>query len=70
MRVAENDLSEFVDQLLSISTPSDYAILLDDYGVRRTTLDFWQYSDELHQFFYKLNPVEYGYLDYNRLENR
>ena len=47
-----------------------YQSLLDNYGIRRTDRDFWRYSDELHAAFEKSDPLNYGLLDYNRLENR
>jgi len=51
-------------------TEDDYAQLLDNYGVRRTSPNFWQHSDALHTAFKQISPVEYGLFDYSRLENR
>ncbi len=70
MRVARNKVEDFVDKMISLETPNDYSALLDEYGIRRTHANFWQYSDELHSFLYQEDPIEYGVLDYNRLENR
>ncbi len=70
MRVSRDKVVNFVDRVLSLETPDDYSALLDMYGIRRTHSDFWRYSDELHEFLYKESPIEYGFLDYNRLENR
>jgi hypothetical protein len=38
--------------------------------VRRTNPGFWALSDEVHLAMRERNPVGFGLLDYNRLENR
>jgi hypothetical protein len=68
--VKEADLGSFADRLSSMRTEDDYAQLLDDYGVRRTSPTFWQQSDAFHAAFEQIAPVEYGLFDYHRLENR
>ena len=68
--VKETDLGSFADQISSMGTEDDYAQLLDDYGVRRTSPKFWQQSDAFHAAFEQIAPVEYGLFDYHRLENR
>ncbi|ACE83915.1 fatty acid cis/trans isomerase [Cellvibrio japonicus] len=70
LRVEETDLPGFVSQLEAISSEEDYRRLLDKYGVRRTSADFWRFSDRLHERYRQQQPEEYGLLDYNRLENR
>ncbi|GAL18322.1 fatty acid cis/trans isomerase [Vibrio maritimus] len=44
--------------------------LLDNYAVRRTSKDFWGFSDQVHEFYQRTQPIEFGLLDYNRFENR
>lgn len=63
-------LSDFVEQILAIQAEADYVKLLDRYGVRRTTPNFWEFSDSIHDHFIQQQPVQFGYLDYNRFENR
>jgi len=48
----------------------DYSSLLDKYGVRRTSPEFWKLSDAFHAAYQRDAPVEYGLFDYSRLENR
>ena len=68
--VNDYDIERFVDMISSLRTEGDYARLLDNFGVRRTSPNFWQHSDAIHAA-YRLNaPVEHGRFDYNRLENR
>jgi hypothetical protein len=38
--------------------------------VRRTNPKFWDYSENMHRYFKDTYPTEFGYLDFNRLENR
>lgn len=69
-RVNEADLARLVAQAEQLNTEQDYAKLLDNFGVRRTAADFWAFSDQLNQQFMRQHPIDSGWLDYNRLENR
>jgi len=68
--VDEQDVAAFVDAISKLEAESDYAALWDTYGVRRTDPNFWPHSDAVHASFRKADPVGFGMLDYNRLENR
>jgi hypothetical protein len=68
--VKENELDKFVDQFSVIKSEQDYTMLLDNFGVRRTNKDFWHFSDSIHDTYMSSHPVDAGYLDFNRLENR
>ena len=68
--VRDEQLNDFVAGISSLSNEDDYEALMDQFGVRRTNPDFWQYSDALHRAFEQQEPLDYGLLDYNRLENR
>ncbi|MFA3791052.1 fatty acid cis/trans isomerase [Aliiglaciecola sp. SL4] len=69
-RVKETELARMVALAQQIKTEQDYASFLDAFAVRRTSKDFWQFSEKLNQIFMQDNPIEAGWLDYNRLENR
>jgi hypothetical protein len=69
-KVKKSDLKQFVDRVLALRELSDYTKLLDDFGVRRTDPSFWEHSDRVHQAMKEELPIEFGMLDYNRLENR
>jgi len=64
------DIERFVDMVSSLRTEGDYARLLDNYGIRRTSPEFWSQSDAFMAAYQKDAPIEYGLFDYNRLENR
>lgn len=68
-KVNEIDLMKFINQISSLEDEDHYSALLDRFAIRRTNKDFWQHSDELHTWYNKNQPLEYGLLDYNRLEN-
>lgn len=70
LQVDENEVQELVDAIQHITREGDYARLLSRFGVRRTDPNFWEFSDRIHAAFARIDPIEYGRLDYNRLENR
>lgn len=69
-RVKEADLASLVTKAQQIKTEQDYVAFLDEFAVRRTAKDFWEFSDKLNQTSMNHNLIEGGWLDYNRLENR
>ncbi|MGF1682876.1 fatty acid cis/trans isomerase [Photobacterium minamisatsumaniensis] len=68
--VKESQLSQLAIQLSYVESEADYRELLDQYAVRRTSKDFWSFSDKLNQLYRDSFPIEAGVLDYNRLQNR
>lgn len=70
LQVNEQQLAALSERIKALATEEDYTALLDDYGIRRTDPNFWQFSDAVHQQLRKIEPIAYGLLDYNRLENR
>ena len=69
-RVEASKLMRFTASLASIENSADYERFVDEYGVRRTDPLFWQHSDALHAAWQHAAPIEYGILDFGRLENR
>ena len=70
MLVNEKKLPDFSEKILNLRSESDYELLRDKYGVRRTNPNFWAFSDELLRYYRTSEPKEAGILDYNRMENR
>ncbi|WP_413283364.1 fatty acid cis/trans isomerase [Vibrio sp. MA40-2] len=68
--VKEDEISELYQMLSVMRTEQDYIKLLDRFAVRRSSKQFWPFSDALHQWYQDDQPVEFGLLDYNRFENR
>jgi hypothetical protein len=68
--VDEKEVGSFVSMIASLQSEEDCAALLDSYGVRRTSTEFWAQSDLLHDAYRTAAPVESGVFDFNRFENR
>lgn len=69
-RVQESELPKLVAQVQQLKTEADYLKLIQQYAIRRSSPDFWAFSDELNRLFMQQYPIEASWLDYNRLENR
>ena len=69
-KLAPTDLPSFVQSVQSLQKKQDYFDLMRDFGIRRSNASFWLHSDRVHQLYRADYPIEYGLLDYNRLENR
>jgi hypothetical protein len=70
MHVEKSRLQELAQQIQGLKSESDYRSLLDRFAVRRSNPEFWPFSDDVHQAYESSDPVEAGWFDYNRLENR
>ena len=70
LRLKRSQLPDLARRLQTINNADDYSALLDDYGVRRTEPRFWAFSDRLHRDFQQRYPLQAGWFDFNRLENR
>jgi hypothetical protein len=69
-RTTTASLGTFVDQVAGMQGEAGYIALLNDFGVRRTSPDFWAFSDALQRDYVQQEPVTGAILDYNRFENR
>jgi len=63
-------LTEFTGTVQGLSSESDYQMLADHFGIRRTNPAFWTYSDALQDAYAHLTTGGAALLDYNRFENR
>lgn len=70
LSVDKDDLDDFSQEIQELSNEQRYRTFLDRYGVRRTSANFWQFSDQLHRDYRRQAGFRFGVLDYNRLENR
>jgi hypothetical protein len=68
--VPESQLTELRQRIASLAGESDYAELMDRFGVRRTNPRFWSLSDQAHLAMQAQDRVGFGMFDYNRLQNR
>ncbi|KIE21567.1 9-hexadecenoic acid cis-trans isomerase [Vibrio sinaloensis] len=70
LSLEESDIPQFVTLLSNIESEEDYVKLLDRFAVRRSSDEFWPFSDRVHRWYQQNQPIEFGLLDYNRFENR
>lgn len=70
LHVKEDEVSQLYQLLSSMKNQEDYTKLLDRFAIRRSSPEFWPFSDLIHQWYKQDQPVEFGLLDYNRFENR
>lgn len=66
--VDQKHLASFVDSVRAMRSPSDFATLVDRFGFRRTDRRFWGISDAIHDHWRTERPIDFGILDYSRLE--
>ncbi|TFH90566.1 fatty acid cis/trans isomerase [Vibrio ouci] len=66
----EKEIPKLVTMLKNIKTEQDYVKLLDTFAIRRSSEEFWTFSDRVHAWYKENQPIEFGLLDYNRFENR
>ena len=69
-RVEQAALPEFTAAVAGLTSEADYRKLAERFAVRRTNQDFWRHSDVVHDAYRRIDPIDSGLLDYNRLENR
>lgn len=69
-KVKEKDAKDFISRISESGTEEGFSVLMERYGVRRTHPDFWKFSDRVYQGYQQFEPIDFGILDYNRLENR
>ncbi|MFA0727579.1 fatty acid cis/trans isomerase, partial [Vibrio sp. 10N.222.48.A4] len=70
LSLTERNIPTLVKALQSLDTEKDYVALLDKFAVRRSSPEFWPFSDRVHRWYQQDQPIEFGLLDYNRFENR
>lgn len=67
--VQNNQLEPFAEVLTAMRAPEDWMDVVAEYGVRRTSPDFWAVSDQISASFLQRNPVQAGILDLNRYKD-
>ncbi len=67
--VGQDQLASFVAALKDIRSQSDYLAVVAEYGVRRTSPDFWALSDRIHDIFLRQHPIQAGIFDLNRYKD-
>jgi len=69
LKVSAAQLPELVQRISGLRNHQDYIGLLDQFAVRRTSDQFWPFSDRMNTLFQQRDPLHFGYMDYNRFDN-
>ncbi|MCK5881172.1 MAG: fatty acid cis/trans isomerase, partial [Sinobacterium sp.] len=67
IEINETQLETFIQQLKSAKTQQATDAAIATYGISRTSLKFWSFSDSLHEDAKVSEGLYYGIIDYNRL---
>ena len=65
-QVSEGAIPTFAQELKAVKTQIDADRFNQKWGLRQQDPDFWAFSDHLHAYLKKRDPVEFGVLDYTR----
>ncbi|WP_254436215.1 fatty acid cis/trans isomerase [Ruegeria arenilitoris] len=65
----QDQLEPFVGALKGMRSQSDYMAVVTQFGVRRTSPEFWPLSDRIHDLFQEQKPVQAGIFDLNRYKD-
>lgn len=68
-KIDQSQMDAFVQALMAMQTPQDWMDVVAGYGIRRTSPDFWQISDQIHDLFTRQDPVQAGILDLGRYKD-
>jgi hypothetical protein len=68
--VEDSELDALVAAIKSMKSKNDYVELVNRYGIRRTSPDFWQRIDQFTAGFRERSPINFGVLDLNKYENK
>ncbi len=67
--VDKADLPKFISQLEAVATKADWHTLIGDFGIRRTSPDFWRTADFFQDRMATEPPTATGLLDLNRYKD-
>jgi hypothetical protein len=62
-------VADFVQRIIALKSESDVSALVDAYGVRRNSQDFWPLSDWFYERYAATQPIVSGRFDLNRYDN-
>ncbi len=68
--VDEKEMTKFTDTIFAISSERQYQKFVKEFGVQRTSSDFWSHYDELSTHFKSFAPIDFGYIDLTRYNLR
>ena len=70
IHLRSSEMKDFINRIKTFATSEDYDAFSEWYVIRRTNPNFWVNSDQVNAAYRERAPIEAGWFDYNRLENR
>jgi hypothetical protein len=65
-----NELTQFSQQFIAIKNEHDYKSFIQQFGIRRTSKKFWEITDWFTEYYKNTQPIQAGYFDLNRYEDK
>ena len=65
-----DDIEKFVTEYSALENRQQYEAFVAQYGLRRTSLEFWSHADWFNQQYAREQPRLSGIFDLNRYQNR
>jgi hypothetical protein len=66
--VNDKDVARFAAEMLQVKSRAEYGSFNQKWGVARKNPSFWKISDSLHEYLRRVDPTEFGYLDYTHYD--
>ena len=67
--IEASEIEAFAEALAAVRTPAHFTVVVERWGVRRTSPRFWATSDWLQDDFRRREPTTAGVLDLDRYDN-
>ncbi len=68
-RINEDEIEEFASTLIDAETQDDLTAIVERWGIRRSSPDFWPVLDSVTAYGERTNPRRAGTFDINRYKN-
>lgn len=63
------EAAEFAEALIAVETPEDLTAVVERWGVRRSSPDFWAMIDSVTEYVRRTDPLKAATFDVNRYKN-
>lgn len=67
--IDEGEAAAFAEALVAVETPEDLTAVVERWGVRRSSPDFWAMIDSVTEYVRRTDPLKAATFDVNRYKN-
>jgi hypothetical protein len=67
--IDENEVAAFAEALIAVETPEDLTAVVERWGVRRSSPDFWAMIDSVTDYVRRIDALKAATFDVNRYKN-